>query len=68
MMLPLILVACAEPTPPPPSASATAKGNSLENTVLDAQGRALQSAKDVQKQVDDQAAATRQAIDEAEGQ
>ncbi|MBK8285475.1 MAG: hypothetical protein IPK97_11700 [Ahniella sp.] len=67
LLLTLLLTACAPP-PPPPASTAPQKGNPLENTVLDTQGRALQQARDVQKQVEDQAAAQRKAIDEAEGQ
>ena len=66
--LSLMLSACAPATAPAPAATAPASGNPLENTVLDAQGKALQQARDVQKQVEAQAAAQRKAIDEAEGQ
>ena len=67
LLLPLLLVACAQPTPPPPASTTPASGNPLENTVLETQGRALQKAKDVQKQVNDRDAAQRKAMEEAGG-
>ena len=47
--------------------AAQAAATPAQKTVLDAQLNAIQKAKDVQKTVDDQAARTDQAIENAEG-
>lgn len=63
----LALAACSGGGADGDEAKTAAQATPAQKTVLDAQLKALQKAKDVQKTVDDQAKATDKAIDDNGG-